>query len=110
MLKTLLAASIATLLVAAPALAETPFQKAHPRRAEVNHRERIQAHAINQAKRDGDITQSEARDLHQQDLAIKKDERTEVKSNGGYLTKDQTKDLNQDLTDTRKELHEDRSN
>jgi hypothetical protein len=110
MLKTILAASIATLLVAAPAMAETPFQKAHPRRAEVNHRERVQTHAINKAKRDGDITQAEARDLHKQDLSIKKDERADVKANGGYLTKDQTKDLNKDLTDTRKDLHADRAN
>ena len=107
MLKTILAASIATLFLAAPAMAETPFQKAHPRRAEVNHRERVQTHAINKAKRDGDITQAEAHNLHKQDVAIKKDERADVTANGGYLTKAETKDLNQDLTENRKDLRQD---
>ncbi len=110
MFKSIFAASILTLAIAAPAMAETPFQKAHPRRAEVNHRERVQTHAINKAKRNGDITQAEARDLHKQDLSIKKDERTDVKTNGGYLTKGETKDINQDLNGVRKDLHEDRTN
>jgi hypothetical protein len=97
-------ASLAVLVVAAPAMAQNRFQDNHPRRAEVNTRLRVQTHAINDAKRDGEITQEEARDLHKQSIETKKEERTEVKANGGYLTKEQTVDLNKDLNQTRKDL------
>jgi len=87
-----------------PAMAETAFAKAHPRRAEVNHRLRVQTARIHHERKEGEITAAEAKDLHQQDLAIKREERAAVKANGGYLTKEQARDLNKDLNHVSKEI------
>lgn len=112
--KLILTAPIAIALLAAPALAQTPtspatpeaktFAKEHPRRAEVNRRLRHQTARIHEERKEGEITADQAKALHQQDAAIKKEERAEVKANGGHLTKSETKDLNKQLNGVSKQI------
>jgi hypothetical protein len=72
------------------------FAKTHPRRNEVNKRVKNQRRRINKAEKSGKITEAQADQLKANDKAIKQQEHAEVKANGGYLTKDQQKQLNQE--------------
>jgi len=72
------------------------FAKEHPRRAEVNRRMRRQNRRINQGVKNGTLTTQQAQQLKANDAAIKSQERADVKANGGYLTKPEQKQLNQE--------------
>ena len=72
------------------------FSKKHPRRAEVNKRVKNQRKRINQGVKNGTLTTQQAQQLKANDKAIKQQEHADVKANGGYITKDQQKQLNQE--------------
>ena len=72
------------------------FSKRHPRRNEVNSRVKNQRGRINQGVKNGTLTPQEAQQLKTNDRAIKVQEHADVKANGGYLTKDQQKQFNQE--------------
>ena len=76
--------------------AHPTFAQKHPRRAQVNHRVKNQEKRINKDLASGKITEQQADQLKANDKAIKQQERADVKANGGYLTKDQQKQLNQE--------------
>lgn len=80
------------------------FREHHPRRAEVNDRIHNQRRELNRDLKSGKITQeqhdAEAAKLNE----IKKSELSDVKNNGGYLTREQQKGLNQELNQTKKEI------
>lgn len=103
-----------TLSVALVSLTSTSFagnfREKHPRRAEVNHRVRNQAKRIHEGVKTGEMTPEEAKMQRENLRAIKKEERTEVKANGGHLTKEQTKDLNQKLNENSKQIHDAKHN
>jgi len=80
----------------ATAAAPSQFAKKHPRRAEVNKRIRNQNKRINQGVKSGELTPQQAQQLKANDAAIKSQERADVKANGGYLTKPEQKQLNQE--------------
>jgi|SRR5215467_4326416 len=81
---------------AATAMAgETPWQKEHPRRTEVNARLANQNRRIDQERREGEISKSQARQLHREDHAIRQEERTMASTNHGHLTKAEQRSLNQ---------------
>ena len=84
--------------VRADATTATPgqFAKKHPRRAEVNKRIRNQNKRINQGVKNGSLTPQQAQQLKSNDAAIKSQERADVKANGGYLTKPEQRQLNQE--------------
>jgi len=92
-------------------LADTPadkhFEQAHPRRDEINDRVRHQRLLLKKQLKDGKITQAQ----YDQQMAslknVKTQEVADVKANGGYVTKDQQKALNQELNQNRKEIHQD---
>jgi hypothetical protein len=67
----------------------------HPRREQVNDRLQNQNGRINQEVREGKITQGQAKQLHQEDHAIRQEERTMSKLNGGHITAAEQKSLNQ---------------
>jgi hypothetical protein len=67
----------------------------HPRREQVNDRLQNQNRRINQEVREGKITQGQAKQLHQEDHAIRQEERTMSKLNGGHITGAEQKALNQ---------------
>ena len=86
------------------------FKKKHPRRAEVNQRVRNQEKRINAGVKSGTMTAEEAKEDRKNLRGIKREERADVKANGGHLTKEQTKGLNQELNTNSKEIQEDKKN
>ncbi|HEX4143073.1 MAG TPA: hypothetical protein VHY91_05950 [Pirellulales bacterium] len=72
------------------------FAKDHPRRHEVNHRDAEQLAQIRQGLKSGKLTPSEAKQLLSNDRAIKQQEQADVKANGGFLTKSQQRQINQE--------------
>ncbi len=90
------AATLASLslimLTALPSFAG-PFAQRHPRRAEVNHRDRNINNRINADKGnlDGHYGQ-----LKLEDRAIKRQQRRDARMNGGYITRGQQQQLNRE--------------
>jgi septal ring factor EnvC (AmiA/AmiB activator) len=94
----LMTAIVATTLgaLATPALADdTQWQKDHPRREQVNNRLANQNKRIKQERKEGEINKAQAKQLHSEDHAIRKEERTMASTNGGHITKTEQKALNQ---------------
>ena len=89
---------------ASTARAENEFKENHPRRAEINKRIHNQRKRIKQEVKEGELSKSQAKADNQQLNAIKKEERTDVKNNGGYLTKQQQNQMNQQLNQTSKTI------
>jgi hypothetical protein len=85
-----LAASLST-----AAMADTTWQQNHPRREQVNQRLGNQNARINKEAAQGEITQAQAASMHQQDHAIRQEERSMASTNGGHISKTEQKALNQ---------------
>jgi hypothetical protein len=79
----------------AAACAQSNWAQNHPRREQVNDRLANQNRRINQEVREGEITKGQARQLHQEDHAIRQEERGMAKLNGGHITPAEQKALNQ---------------
>ena len=90
--------------LAAPALADTQWQKDHPRREQVNNRLKNQNKRIRQERREGEITKGQAAQLHREDHAIRQEERTMASTNGGHITKAEQKALNQQENQVSKQI------
>jgi len=82
------------------------FAQQHPRRNEVNKRVKNQRRRINKDVASGKITPAQAKQLKANDAAIKAQEHADVKANGGYITKDQQKQLNQEENANSKLIHD----
>ena len=68
---------------------ETKWQKNHPRRTEVNKRLNNQNRRIQQGVKSGELNKGQAKQLHQEDKSIRKQERQDAAANGGHITKQQ---------------------
>jgi hypothetical protein len=79
----------------AAASAQSNWDANHPRREQVNDRLANQNRRINQEVREGEITKGQARQLHQEDHAIRQEERGMAKLNGGHITPAEQRALNQ---------------
>ncbi len=77
------------------AMAQTAWQKSHPRRAEVNARLANQHRRINKEVREGEMSKAEAAKLHHEDRQIRREERTMASQNDGHITKAEQRALNQ---------------
>lgn len=77
------------------AMAETAWQKAHPRRTEVNARLANQNQRIHKEVKHGEISRTQAAALHKDDHQIRKEERLMASQNGSHITKTEQKALNQ---------------
>ncbi len=77
------------------AMAETQWQHNHPRRVEVNHRLDHQNHRIHNEVRRGEINRQQAHQLHRDDHQIRHEERDMAHQNGGHITKQEKRTLNQ---------------
>jgi hypothetical protein len=77
------------------AATETQWQKDHPRRTEVNKRLNNQDKRIHNEVKEGEITKSQAHQLHKEDRQIRGEERTMARQNGGHITKSEQHTLNQ---------------
>jgi hypothetical protein len=75
--------------------AETQWQENHPRRAQVNSRLKNQNERITNKVQSGQMTRTQARQLRQNDKAIRSEERAMARQNGGHITKQEQRTLNQ---------------
>jgi septal ring factor EnvC (AmiA/AmiB activator) len=106
-IRTALTAAAATVALAsfvAPAMADTQWQKDHPRREQVNNRLANQNKRIKQERKEGEITKAQAQKLHSEDHAIRQEERTMASTNGGHITKAEQKALNQQENQVSKQI------
>ncbi len=94
--KALLATVLTGLIVTTTsAMAETQWQHNHPRRVEVNHRLNHQDQRIHREVREGEMNRQQARQLHTEDHQIRQEERDMARQNGGHITKQEQRTLNQ---------------
>jgi len=71
------------------------WSKQHPRRAEVNKRLANQNQRIKNEVKEGEMSKAQAASLHKQDKQIRQEERDMAAQNGGHITKQEQKTLNQ---------------
>ncbi len=90
--------------VSGGAMAETKWEKNHPRRDQVNDRLANQNRRIKKELKEGEITKQQATALHQQDHQIRQEERDMAAQNGGHITKDEQKGLNEQEKAVSKEI------
>jgi predicted RND superfamily exporter protein len=96
-------------LVSLPTVrAETQWQKNHPRRAEVNKRLKNQNKRINQGVKNGTLTRQQAHQLHKEDHQIRQEERDMASQNGGHITKQEQKTLNQQENAASKQIYDEK--
>ncbi len=81
--------------LAGSAMAETQWEKAHPRRDQVNDRLAHQNKRINKEVKEGEIGKARAAKLHREDRQIRREERIMARQNGGHITKQEQRTLNQ---------------
>ena len=70
-------------------------QQNHPRREQVNGRLKNQNERIDKKEADGKMSKKEANKLKKNDHEIRQEERDMAKQNGGHITKQEQKTLNQ---------------
>src|ERR1700688_694514 len=83
---TLAAGALLSLGLSSAAMAETKWEKAHPRRDQVNDRLAHQNKRIKNEVKEGEMTPAQAAALHKQDHGIRKEERIMASQNGGHIT------------------------
>lgn len=89
-----LAAAVLMLGATFTAAQADTWQQRHPRRVEVNSRLANQNRRIHADVRNGTLTRGQAHALHQDDHAIRREERGMASEHGGHLTKPQQRALN----------------
>lgn len=76
------------------ASADTAWQKAHPRRTQVNHRLANQNRRIHSDVKNGTMTHAQAAQAHAQDHQVRQEERDMASQNGGHITRGEQGVLN----------------
>lgn len=71
------------------------WRKDHPRRAEVNARLANQDKRIHEEVKEGEMSKAKAAKLHKEDRQIRQEERDMAAQNGGHITKQEQRTLNQ---------------
>lgn len=74
---------------------EGQFAKNHPRREQVNERLENQNRRIRDEVKEGDMTKAQGAKLHREDRQIRQEERLMASQNGGHITAQEQKTLNQ---------------
>ena len=74
---------------------DSNWQKNHPRREQVNSRLNHQNQRIKDEVREGEITKTQAVKLHKKDRQIRQEERDMAGQNGGHITHQEQRTLNQ---------------
>lgn len=75
--------------------ADGTWAKDHPRRIEVNHRLKMQHERIHKEVKKGEMSKAEAKKLARDDHSIRQEERDMARQNGGHITKQEQRTLNQ---------------
>jgi hypothetical protein len=81
--------------IAAGAMAETQWDKTHPRRDQVNDRLQNQNKRIHHEVKEGELSKAQAAKLHKDDHQIRQEERDMASQDGGHITKQDQRALNQ---------------
>ncbi len=81
--------------LATGAMAQTQWEKEHPRRDQVNDRLQNQNKRIHREVKEGEMTRQQAAQLHKDDRQIRQEERAMASQNGGHITKVEQRALNQ---------------
>jgi hypothetical protein len=92
------------LLGTSAAMAETRWERWHPRRDQVNDRLATQNARINDELREGGIGWRRAAALHREDRIIRREERFMARLNGGYITRAEQRALNQQLNGVSRQI------
>ncbi|MBV8658015.1 MAG: hypothetical protein JO142_09370 [Burkholderiales bacterium] len=103
----LIAASTLILLAAGLTTAQAAdgnWKKDHPRRAQVNKRLNNQNKRIHDERKEGEIGKGQAAKLHKEDHQIRQEERDMASQNGGHITKQEQKTLNQQENKVSKQI------
>ena len=87
-------ATVSLACLAAPAMAQTPWQAGHPREAQVDGRLRNQDARIDQELRTGQIGPAQAARLHAADRRIRAREQQMAAMHGGHITAHEQARLN----------------
>lgn len=74
---------------------DTRWERSHPHRDQVNDRLANQNQRIHQEVKEGEMSHQQAARLHQEDHQIRKEERLMASQNGGHITRQEQKTLNQ---------------
>jgi hypothetical protein len=90
--------------LAAPAFAETAWERNHPRRDQVNDRISNQFHRINQERREGELSRGQARAMRMQERGVLAEERADARLHGGHITRGEQAQLNRDLNAIGREI------
>jgi hypothetical protein len=90
-----LATLVFTAGFAGVSLADTTWEKNHPRRDEVNDRLARQNKRIHREVKEGDLTKAQAAALHKDDHMVRQEERDMAKLDNGHITKADQRSLNQ---------------
>ena len=101
---TVVAATVALAGLASNAMADTQWQKEHPRREQVNNRLANQNKRIHQEVKEGELSKGQAAKLHREDRNIRREERAMASTNHGHITKAEQKALNQQENQVSKQI------
>ena len=100
----ILSAAMLISVASSAAMAETQWEKDHPRRDQVNDRLTNQNKRIHNEVKEGKLTKGQAANLHKQDHQIRQEERDMASQNGGHITKQEQQTLNQQENGVSKEI------
>jgi chromatin segregation and condensation protein Rec8/ScpA/Scc1 (kleisin family) len=101
---TVAAATLALAGLATNVMADTQWQKDHPRREQVNNRLANQNKRIHQEVKEGELSKGQAAKLHREDRNIRREERAMASTNHGHITKAEQKALNQQENQVSKQI------
>lgn len=102
---TLLAfASLLAIGTAAPAFAESAWDRNHPRRDQVNDRIGHQERRITQERREGELSHGQVRAMREQLRGVRGEERADARLHGSHISRFQQAQLNRDLNATSREI------
>lgn len=96
------------LLAGSGMAAQTQWQKNHPRRAQVNKRLNNQNKRVRQGVKNGTLTKQQAAQLHKDDHQVRQEERDMASQNGGHITKQEQKTLNQQENANSKQIFDEK--
>jgi len=80
-------------------------QEDHPRREQVNGRLENQDKRIQEGEKSGKLSRGQARQLHQEDRNMRKEERHMAAKDGGHITKKDQAKLNRQENKVSKQIH-----
>lgn len=91
--------------VATPSFAEGgKWERRHPRRDQVNDRLANQDRRIHKEVKEGELSKAQAAALHKEDHQIRQEERGMAAQDGGHITKQEQKALNQQENSVSKQI------